>query len=66
MAFITYQLAQGGFATSDAQVPEDYVAAWEVTDAEAAEIARGAGLSVAGRVLIIDPLPPEPVAEVAA
>jgi hypothetical protein len=63
MAFRTYHLSQGGFATSDAQVPEEYVAAWDVTDADAAEIARGADLSVVDGVLVITPLPPDPVEE---
>jgi hypothetical protein len=64
MTFRTYHLQQGGFATSDAQVPADYMAAWDVTDAAAAEIARGAELSVVDGALVITPIPPDPVEDV--
>ena len=61
MPFKTYQLKNGGFATSDTYAPTDYVQAWDVSDADAAEIARGAELFVIDGHLVVNPLPPEPV-----
>ena len=61
MPFKTYQLRAGGFATSDQQAPVDYVACWDVSDEDAAEIARGADVRVVDGLLVVTPLPPEEI-----
>jgi hypothetical protein len=61
MTFKTYQLLDGSFATTDAQAPDAYVAVWDVTDADAVEISRGAELLAADGALVIIPVPAEVV-----
>ena len=57
MPYKTYLLPDGGFATSSVNVPTAYIHAWDITDAQAAEIEHGAHVLVEGDQLMIIPAP---------
>lgn len=56
MSYTTYDLGNGTFCTTDQPFDAPFVSAWPVSDADAAEIERGAALQVVDGKLAISPV----------
>lgn len=57
MPHVVYQLSEGVFCTTDQPFTDAHLAAFAVTDAQAALIAAGAQLSVVDGALVFEALP---------
>ena len=55
MPFITYQLQDGSFATTDAAAPPGYTAMWSVTPEQVVEIEAGADIRIVDGSLVLVP-----------